>query len=139
MAFGIFHKRLIVITKSEGDGRAACSDAYGARASRRKAWLIFALYAIAMIIWAVLSVAAGEMATTEILGIIAAVGLAGAFLVEDEMAMRASCSVFTMAWIAYAILIGSAPVAITNAVALVANGVRMVQVKAGSEKEINEA
>lgn len=90
-------------------------------------WAAFGTYAAAMGAWVGVAVVWAGMPISEILGVIAAAGLIGGFLMADESKMRGVCAWATVAWILYAMLIGSVQVGITNAVALGVNGWKMLK------------
>lgn len=81
---------------------------------------VFACYAIAMV---PLSLAMTSSASpgVELLGVLSSIGVVGGFLIPSEKAMRTVCSVALVFNIAYAVLISSLQIVITNAVALCVN------------------
>lgn len=88
-------------------------------------WGLFGIYAVAMITWTASNVLSGATVAAELLGTVSAVGIAAGFLMSDERKMRIICSICSAGNVAYAGLIASAQMAITNAVALGVNLWRM--------------
>lgn len=92
---------------------------------RAATWGLFGIYAVTMIAWTVSNVLSGATVAAELLGTASAVGLAAGFLMSDERKMRIICSICSAGNVAYAGLIASAQMALTNAVALGVNVWRM--------------
>lgn len=84
----------------------------------------FGAYAAASIFWVALSTG---MDFVEIVGIVSSVAFVGGFLLPREASMRVTCSVALAMNIAYAFLIASPQIALTNSVSLVVNIVRLIQ------------
>lgn len=89
-------------------------------------WILYAAYAAVMVCWTASQVVFDGSNAAEIVGTISAVGLVAGFLMSDEKKMRWICSAFTVGYIAYAILIASAQMAIMNGFALAVNIWRMM-------------
>lgn len=96
--------------------------------------VIFIVYAISCIAWVCVST---NMNMTEIVGIISSVGFVGGFMLPKERPMRCVCSAALIINIAYAFMLASPQIAITNSVSLVVNIIRLVQ--AHAEKNMKNA
>lgn len=99
--------------------------------------IVFICYAVAMIPLSLLMTSSSSFAV-ELLGIVSSIGIVGGFLLPDEKAMRTVCSIALIFNIAYAALITSFQIIVTNSVALCVNIVGLIRYVRTNKQEISK-